>query len=218
MVKSNSLECQDLFIYHLLGNQKEGFFLDVGCQTPILANNTYLLETLGWKGLAFDKLDITHWDGKNVRWSEQRQTPKFLVDATTEEFTQILKDNVPANTVVDYISLDIDDNGGINFAIEGILRIINAGITFKALTLEHEAYRNAQSNGELVRGVTRIILGTLGYRLLYPDVCFDNGNNFEDWWVNPKYFPAKLAEYIRPSMYYKDCIETLKDFLKLENQ
>ena len=66
MVEFHSLECQDKFVYALLGHKMAGFFLDVGCQTPIGANNTYVFEQLGWTGLAFDRSDITHWDNKSV--------------------------------------------------------------------------------------------------------------------------------------------------------
>ena len=209
MIKSNSLECQDLFVYSLLGHQKYGYFLDIGCQTPIDASNTYLFETLGWSGLAFDRSDLTHWNNKNVEWYENRKTPRFLVDATTAEFTQILKDNVPKDTIVDYISLDIDDNGGKNYALEGLLRIINAGIIFKIMTLEHEAYKQPQP---FVKNITRIILHTLGYRALFSDVIFPNGNSFEDWWINPKYFPTYISDFSRDNIVYTDCIKVLEDY------
>ena len=45
----------DLIIDYIFKNQKEGFYIDVGCQHPIANNNTYLLyKKKGWHGLNID--------------------------------------------------------------------------------------------------------------------------------------------------------------------
>ena len=94
-------EKQDRFAYYLIG--EEGIFLDVGCYHPTQWNNTKALEEAGWEGLLFDIRD------KWVDLCRQHRTSKvFCVDVSTDEFAEILKDNLE-KPVIDYISLDADD-------------------------------------------------------------------------------------------------------------
>lgn len=61
---------QDVFLLDtLLKDKKDGFFVDVGGNDPIIGNNTYLLERNGWTGLAFEPQPEL-----NKKWSESRIT------------------------------------------------------------------------------------------------------------------------------------------------
>ena len=44
----------DSLILNIFKNQKNGFYLDVGCGHPIKNNNTYLLNKKGWNGMNID--------------------------------------------------------------------------------------------------------------------------------------------------------------------
>ena len=44
----------DSLILHIFKNQKNGFYLDIGCGHPIKNNNTYLLNKKGWRGINID--------------------------------------------------------------------------------------------------------------------------------------------------------------------
>ena len=44
----------DLLILNIFKNQKNGFYLDIGCGHPIKNNNTYLLNKKGWSGINID--------------------------------------------------------------------------------------------------------------------------------------------------------------------
>ena len=44
----------DSLIFNIFKNQKNGFYLDVGCGHPIKNNNTYLLNKKGWSGINID--------------------------------------------------------------------------------------------------------------------------------------------------------------------
>ena len=59
--KSYSFGGCDLLIEYIFKSQKEGFYLDVGCQHPVSNNNTYLLFRRGWSGMNIDL------DPKNIR-------------------------------------------------------------------------------------------------------------------------------------------------------
>ena len=44
----------DSLILNIFKNQKNGFYLDIGCGHPIKNNNTYLLNKKGWRGINID--------------------------------------------------------------------------------------------------------------------------------------------------------------------
>ena len=69
-MKSKSQYGQELFIYEQIFNKKhEGIFIEVGGNDPILLNNTYALEMLGWSGIAFEPMDYLR-----EKWEEKRAT------------------------------------------------------------------------------------------------------------------------------------------------
>ena len=44
----------DLLLEHIFKNQSHGCYIDVGCQHPVMNNNTYLLYKKGWNGINID--------------------------------------------------------------------------------------------------------------------------------------------------------------------
>lgn len=54
MKRSYSQTGEDSVLKQLIGNSKEGFYIDVGCGHPVDGSNTYLFNRLGWRGLAID--------------------------------------------------------------------------------------------------------------------------------------------------------------------
>mgnify|MGYP001166457167 CR=1 FL=1 len=44
----------DLLLEHIFKNQSHGLYIDVGCQHPVMNNNTYLLYKKGWNGINID--------------------------------------------------------------------------------------------------------------------------------------------------------------------
>ena len=44
----------DSLVLNIFKNQKNGFYLDIGCGHPIKNNNTYLLNKKGWSGINID--------------------------------------------------------------------------------------------------------------------------------------------------------------------
>ena len=51
----------DSLVLNIFKDQKEGFYLDIGCGHPIKNNNTYLLNKKGWNGINID-LDVDNID------------------------------------------------------------------------------------------------------------------------------------------------------------
>jgi hypothetical protein len=212
MITFHSHEQQDEFIYNLFGQKQNGFFLDISCSTPRIGSNTYALEKYcGWTGIGFDLLNIEEMH----QWSTYRTSKFIQADATSAELTELLKNNVPADTVVDYISLDVDA-AGTNLAFLALQRVVASGIKFKAMTFEHENY----IHGDKIRAPARALLESLGYVRLYEDVQYwdvgaDTGQNmrFEDWWIHPDYFSDKIVKSTKSDLYYYQCVDHLKELM-----
>jgi len=162
---------QDEWVLSLFPKGFKGFFMDIGCNGPKNINNTLLLEENGWDGIAVDKVDYS------ALWADRKAD--FICN---DAFNIAYYFRVPS--VVDYLSLDIDDLGSNYKALKMFL--INVMIQFKAITIEHNVYIGENFNKE-ERLPQRQLLLAMGYKLAYADIAAD-GNKFEDWWINLKYF------------------------------
>ena len=61
---------QDTYALRLLKNKTHGFFIDIGANDPVKGSNTFLLEKLGWKGIAVEPRSRFQ-----NSWKELRTTP-----------------------------------------------------------------------------------------------------------------------------------------------
>lgn len=201
-------EHQDIFAYKLCGDN--GFYWDIGCNEPCgcrgdWGNNTFSLEVKhGWRGLLFDVRE--HYNDEQWGLKNRPNSKFFPKDATSDEFVEILKQETKVDHV-DYISLDIDDNG-LLLALENIFK---TNIPFKIMTLEHN-----NNIGEECREESRDMLNSKGYIALFTDVKFyprahQPGENgvFEDWWVNPSYFSEEVMSKSGTGLYFDECTKRL---------
>jgi hypothetical protein len=162
---SQSQVGQDAFAHSLIGNS--GTFLDIGCGDQN-GSNTLALEWIGWTGY------LVELDHKRAEWCRQnRRSPIIEGDATRIDW------GLCSKREFDYLSLDIDDvKGEDSKIVKVLLDLLNAGFTFKVMTIEHDSYRI----GNGTRDEVRAILPARGYMLAREDVkC--KGNPFEDWWT-----------------------------------
>tara|TARA_B100000900_G_scaffold395393_1_gene393728 strand:- start:475 stop:1227 length:753 start_codon:yes stop_codon:yes gene_type:complete len=81
--KSFSGSAQDLIINHFFKDQKEGFYIDVGCYHPFINNNTKLFHKKGWSGINID-LDYHTIDFFN----HVRKTDENIHIAISDEETE----------------------------------------------------------------------------------------------------------------------------------
>lgn len=175
---------QDRFVYELLyhisGKQGFGYYLEIGAGHPQRINNTYYLEkNCGWRGVS---LDISK--GLIPLWAAQRKNTFLCGDATEVDYSAILE---PFPHEIDYLSLDIDGEYDHVLSKIPLDRYI-----FKVITIEHDAYRY----GDQYRTRERELLTSHGYYLLCPDVSY-NENAFEDWWIYPDAFPARIVNRLK---------------------
>ena len=165
---------QDVFVLNLLPVGPRGnTFVDLAAGDPIIGNNTFLLESKGWRGILIDNDPKFRELYKNTRKSDF-----LIIDATKLYWDYII---VTLGNVIDYLSFDLDDIGESVFK-----KIPFDKIEFKIITVEHDKYRL----GEKPQKIMRDILEKHGYKLVRPNVAH-NGNEYEDWFVNPKYISAE---------------------------
>ena len=192
--RTYSKEQQDLFAKKIIGEY--GFFLDIGCRTPVEENNTKLLELSGWSGMLFD-IDQRFVDQCN----EQRSNSSFCVDVTSNEFIKILKEN-GCPKVVDYISMDVD-----GASIQCLKNFLEAGFSFRCMTFEH-TWDLKKPVKENCVNESRQLLESFGYEILFKDVVLAHsehiGKPFEDWWINPELLNTTLES--KEGMTHKDII------------
>ena len=162
---------------------KDGFFVDVGAGTePEIdwgGSNSLVFERRGWKGIAIDS-DPNRLRGRSCI-CESCMIGNGSNDTTT--LAQVLsKHNAPK--VIDYLSVDVE---GCDLLATASL--IEAGYTFKVLTIEHNLYCEGQSfkneifNYLSLKGYIRVV-DNVGDRADIEDL--HRRYLFEDWYIDPR--------------------------------
>lgn len=177
--RNRSQAGQDVFALRALKWKREGFFLDIGANDPVLHNNTCLMaDEFDWQGIAIE-LDPQY----KAMWEKRRPKDTFVCgDALTIVRTLVLPDRV------DYLSLDIDPPDATLAVLKSLL---NSGARFSVITFEHDIWRG----DDYVRFHSRQLLQGANYRLVAPDVRVrvewpDLGPEpqpFEDWYVDASF-------------------------------
>ena len=175
---SNSRENQDLFILSVLDKKKEGTYLEIGSATPIIDNNTYLLESeFNWTGVSID------FNYAFINEFKVRSNPFILADATELDY-DLLISNYYKSTHIDYLQLDIDPPSN---TFKALNKINFDKFSFSVITYEHDLY----AGGDYEREASRKILESYGYTRVISDVMHNN-LIFEDWYINEKYMPTDM--------------------------
>jgi len=166
---------QDLFALSCLNGKTNGIYLELGCETPTIINNTYLLEDkFSWKGVSVDINPIQH-PKDPLSW-EQRNSILLKEDCRLLDFDKII--NLVDSNHFDYLSLDLEP---ALTTLECLSNIPFDKVSFSVITYEHDAY----SRGDFCKQESRKIMNKHGYKSICTDVIW-HGNVFEDWYFNPK--------------------------------
>lgn len=186
-METNAQTHQDTFVRLMLNFTRNGTFVDVGCSVPIAVechyNNTYLLEKAdGWRGLSLDIEDVG-----GIWAASDRACDGFVRgDALTQDYAALFAAHNLTNPI-DYLTLDIEGDG-LRFA--ALQKVMAAGVEFKLITIEHDAYRGYETTE---RAPQRQLLQALGYVLLCGNISHNNCA-YEDWWVNPRHIAPALYQ------------------------
>lgn len=162
---------QDEFVLHMM-NGKVGEYLEIGAAFPIEANNTYLLEQNGWKGLSLE-IDPSYQD----LWKRERKNPLIISDALVYNYEE--------KNHIDYLQLDIEPPSQ-TFKI--LQKLFELKTTYSIITFETDAYIDPSYVNP-----SRELFASRGYMLAVPGVrCA--GGEFEDWYINPKFIDVELLK------------------------
>ena len=188
-----SQAAQDIFVLYATQNKKNGFFLEIGSNHPMIHNNSYILEKQnGWSGL------LVEYDKSfESLYNEYRPSSKYIInDARCVDYREFLDNNkFPLN--IDYLQIDLDVNN--KSTLDTFLLLNNTVFdkyTFATITLEHDIYTGNFYN---TQNITREILKNRGYVLVFPNVrVFWEGNYkpFEDWYIHPDLIDINLFDKI----------------------
>ena len=171
---------QDMFVLAILNGKTNGAYLEIGAHEPIFISNTYLLESLfSWRGISIElNQDMA------LRHKAMRSNPCLLGDATTANYNEIL-DQAAMPSIIDYLTIDIDPPQNSLIALK---RIPHDRYQFKVITFEHDY----SAGGFAERNESRVLLQSLGYKLIVSDVSWGNWI-VEDWWFHPDHVDADIA-------------------------
>lgn len=167
---------QDSFVLNVLNEKRNGWYVEIGSNHPVIHNNTFLLEVeYGWSGVGFE------WDHDLVNiYNGVRKNKCIEADATKFDYLKYFQDNnFPKQ--IDYLQLDIDP---AYQTLEALKRLPLTEYRFSVITYEHDLY--ADSKNEAIKEESKTILSELGYSLAVENV--DDGSSdriFEDWWIDP---------------------------------
>jgi hypothetical protein len=187
---------QDIFAIMMNGFKKNGFFVEIGSQDPIKNNNSFLLEDrYGWKGFL---LEIR--DDFGLYCQLRRSNPCYILDATIADYRSLFEIN-NLHKQIEYLQIDIDPASASLLALKAIP---HDEYRFNVITFEHDNYQGESS----VMRESRDFLEGLGYRLIARNVKY-KGADFEDWWVDSRYFLDLFDRFELVDMEWEEVVEKI---------
>ncbi len=169
---SFSESLQDKFALEI--GKKAGLktYIEIGSGHPHLGNNSYQLETNGWRGFSVEL------DPELVSAFKQlRQNPVYCADGTSFDYSERIKE-LKLGTRIGYLQVDIDPSAQ---SLLTLLKIPFNSHTFASITFEHDSYRSSAK----IKHLEREFLTSFGYVLLASNVKVNRLFAYEDWWVHP---------------------------------
>lgn len=180
-MNSYSQAGQDLWVVAMTEGKRDGFFLDLGCNSPMTGNNTYLIESeFGWTGILVDLLP----------GCETRKGKFFQCDAANPT-AKLIRAYYEMPKVVDFLSLDVDEHTS-----EAFSQIPWLPKRYRVACIEHDSYVRGPETRDRIR---RVMLA-MGYILVCADVGirFPDSSSpvgpFEDWYADPRLVKAELIQ------------------------
>ena len=145
---------QDVFVTNVLQHKKDGYFVEIGTNHPILGNNTYLLE----KEYNFKGLLVEYEKVFESGYKEHRPNSIYIIDdARKFNYKKVLDDNnFPKN--IDYLQIDLDaDNKSTLDTLLLLNNTVFDSYKFATITFEHDIYRgNFFDTREISRKISKV--------------------------------------------------------------
>lgn len=176
---------QDVFVQAFSQIHHCRTYLEIGAAHPEQSNNTFQLESIGWRGKSID-LDWSIAPFWKVRDSQRL----LIADALKMDYASIINSLADEKGIA-YLQVDIEPPTNSLFALRSVL---SHEVKFATITFEHDAY----NGGREVRSASRHFLRSEGYQLVVQDVEWAPGKAFEDWWIHPSFYPSAIKT-LKPS-------------------
>lgn len=186
-IHNNYSQCyQDLFVLMATNGKEYGSWIEIGCADPTYGNNTKLLEELGWDGVSIDIADnvVENW--------KVRKTIPYQMDATKIDWNKLHVWDF--DNITDYLQIDVDP---AHISYEVLLNIPFDRMKFRVITFEHDHY--ADETG-IIRKKSREYLKSFGYELIVNDVCVNEFDSYEDWWIHSDLVSPKIIKLLRSNL------------------
>lgn len=210
MQNSTSQASQDLFA--LLANRfkRNGTFLEIGANHPIIDNNTHLLtKEYNWYGVMVEYNGVF----QHLYDAYRPESSYIIADATQIDFNALMeKCEMPHD--IDYLQIDLEVNNRSTLTtLENLDKQIFSKYTFATVTFEHDIYTGDFFS---TREMSRKIFKDRGYILTFPDVTlYIHGGQkaFEDWYMHPKLIDIDYINKVKRdvSMCHTDIINILRE-------
>ena len=170
---------QDIFVLSMLSGKKNGTYVEIGGDHPLVINNSYLLESeFGWRGISFEIIQTA----VNF-YNSLRKNPCLCEDATTADYKKIFEDNnLPKQ--IDYLQVDIEP---AQQTLNALLQLPHDDYRFSVITYESDIYRDGPDCQEEAMK----FLESHGYELVVRNVA-NEGNPYEDLYVDPQIVDAEI--------------------------
>ena len=185
--------------------KKNGQFVEIGSNHPIIHNNSYLLEKhYNWSGILVEYDKSFLQDYKNIR---QKSIP-IIDDARNVKYRELLDSN-NFNKEIDYLQIDLDvDNKSTLDVLLKFDETVFDKYKFATITFEHDIYRGNYFD---TREKSRYIFMNKGYILVFPDVRNGVEYPFEDWYVHPDLVDMDFINKIKTdkSLDYKEIMNII---------
>lgn len=175
---------QDIFTLSVLNGKKNGTYVEIGGDHPVIISNTYLLETsFDWNGVSFE-ID----ENKVNQYNPLRRNKCICADATTFDYNKFfIENNFPKQ--IDYLQVDIEPAWQTLNALKSLPL---DDYRFSVITYETDIYKDGPDAGEEAME----ILLSKGYELLVRNVANQN-NPYEDWYVDPNAVDQNIISKFR---------------------
>ena len=195
----NGQALQDKFVLNVTEFKRNGIFVEIGSNDPIIINNTYLLETgFEWTGVMVEY---------NKAWEPSYKEKRpgsihIMEDATKVDYAKVFADAALPSTI-DYLQIDLEVNNGSTLrTLQNLDANIFDNYTFGVVTFEHDIYHTNFLN---TRQESRNIFEKRGYLRVFSDITNNGQNPFEDWYVHPE---LVSMEYVNKLMKHNDINNT----------
>lgn len=195
---SNSTDYQESFVLSVLGEKRNGFYLEFGSAWPKKENNTYLLETqYDWSGIGFEiEPDLVQ------EYKEVRRNPVIQGDARNIDYRVLFKEyNVPKQ--IDYLQMDLHP---ASTTLEALKQLPLDEYRFSVITYEHNRWWDEDLH-KYIQEESQRIFKEHGYFLVVENLL-DRVNPLEDWWIDPNVVPYEnYSKMISKNKYYRHLLD-----------